>query len=278
MKAEAILKADILDIIFDNRNKNYGAYSLRKFYNTRLYKSLGLTFALVTLFVIFSFLNKEKALPILIISDSFVMSPPPVKADPVPEEPKEKVSPQKAASPYIKTATQIFANNIQIIKSDNISKIENLNDNLEIGIQNIEGNPGAGLVLFTKLSDVPANADPAKTEVDKITPNHFAEVMPNYPGGMQALKKFLEKNLKNPQDIEEGQNIKVKIRFIVGFDGNLKGFETLQDGGLAFNNEVIRVLKKCRNGSPVKLKDKMFLYIIQSLLTFRHLNKWLIFY
>ena len=256
MKAEAILKADILDIIFDNRNKNYGAYSLRKFYNTRLYKSLGLTFALVTLFVIFSFFNNEKALPILIISDPFVMSPPPVKADPVPEKPKEKVFPQKAASPDIKTATQIFANNIQIIKSDNISKIEDLNDNIEIGTQNIEGNPGSGLVLSTKVYDLSHNADSVKTEVDKITPNHFAEVMPNYPGGMQALKKFLEKNLKNPQDIEEGQNIKVKIRFIVGFDGNLKGFEIIQDGGLAFNNEVMRVLKKMPQWIPGKTKGQ----------------------
>lgn len=256
MKAEAILKADILDIIFDNRNKNYGAYSLRKFYNNRLYKSLGLTFALVILFVIFSFSNKGKALPILIISDPFVMSPPPVKADPVPEKPKEKVSPQKAVSPYIQTATQIFANNIQIIKSDNISKIEDLNYNIEIGTQNIECNPGSGLVLSTKVYDLSHNADSVKTEVDKITPNHFAEVMPNYLGGMQALKKFLEKNLKNPQDIEEGQNIKVKIRFIVGFDGNLKGFETLQDGGLAFNNEVIRVLKKMPQWIPGKTKGQ----------------------
>ena len=84
----------------------------------------------------------------------------------------------------------------------------------------------------------------AKPTVDKITPNDFAEVMPSYPGGIQALRKFLEKNLKNPQDLEEGQNIKVRIRFIVGYDGNLKGFETIQDGGTAFNNEVIRVLRK----------------------------------
>lgn len=256
MKADAILNADVLDIIFDNSNKNYGAYSLRKFYNNRLYKSLGLTFSLVLLFVIFSFFNNEKASPISIISDPFVMSPPPVKADPVPEKPKEKVFPQKSANPHIKPSTQIFANNIQITKIDNTLKIEDLNDNVQIGTQNIEGNPGAGLVLSTKVPDIPGDTDPAKPEVDKITPNHFADVMPNYPGGMQALKKFLEKNLKNPQDIEEGQNIKVKIRFIVGYDGNLKGFETIQDGGLIFNNEVIRVLKKMPQWIPGKTKGQ----------------------
>lgn len=256
MKADAILKADILDIIFDNRNKNYSAYSLRKFYNNRLYKALGLTLALATVFVVFSFFNKENALPISIISDPFVMSPPPVKADPVPKKPKEKASPQKSASPYIKPPTQIFTNNIQVKKIDNASKIEDLNDNIQIGSEHLEGKPADKLVVPAKLPDAHGNADAFKLDVDKITPSIFAEVMPIYPGGMQALKNFLEKNLKNPQDIDEGQNIKVKIRFIVGYDGNLKGFETIQDGGSAFNNEVIRVLKKMPQWIPGKTKGE----------------------
>ena len=40
MNKETILKSDVLDILFDNRNKAYGAYNLRKFYNNRLIKSL----------------------------------------------------------------------------------------------------------------------------------------------------------------------------------------------------------------------------------------------
>lgn len=256
MQADAILNADILDIIFDNRNKNYGAYSLRKFYNSRLYKALGLTFALATLFVVFSFFNKEKALPILIISDPFVISPPPVNADPIPEKPKEKLSPQKAASPHIKPATQIFTNNIQITKIDNASKIEDLNDNIQIGSENKEGKPVEKLVVPAKLLDAPGNADAVKPAVDKITPNIFAEVMPKYPGGIEALKTFLEKNLKNPQNLEEGQQVKVKIKFVVGYDGNLKGFEIIQDGGTAFNNEVIRVLKKMPQWIPGKTKGE----------------------
>ena len=69
---------------------------------------------------------------------------------------------------------------------------------------------------------------------------------------MDALRKFLERNLKTPQDLEEGQHVIVKIRFIVGYDGTLKGFETMQDGGTAFNNEVVRVLKKMPQWIPGK--------------------------
>ena len=259
MKADAILNADILDIIFDNRNKNYGAYSLRKFYNKRLYKALGLTFSLATVLIIFSFFNNEKVLPTTIISDPFVISPPPVKADPVPEKPKEKATPQKSATLKVKEAAQIFINNVEITKDDIAPKIENLNDNVAISNENVVGKPGENLHVTPKIPDIPsggADAKVSKPIIDKNTPNIVAEVMPSYPGGMEALKKFLEKNLKNPQDIEEGQNIKVKIRFIVGYDGNLKGFETTQDGGSAFNNEVIRVLKKMPQWVPGKTKGQ----------------------
>ena len=39
---------------------------------------------------------------------------------------------------------------------------------------------------------------------------------------------------------------------MVGFDGKLQGFETIEDGGAAFNKEVIRVLKKMPEWIPGK--------------------------
>ena len=76
--------------------------------------------------------------------------------------------------------------------------------------------------------------------------------MPAYPGGFTALKKFLEKNLHNPVEMDEGEMVEVKIRFVVGYDGKLKDFEILEDGGNMFNNEVIRVLKKMPEWLPGK--------------------------
>jgi protein TonB len=93
---------------------------------------------------------------------------------------------------------------------------------------------------------------PVVKKIDVETPLLTAEVMPSYPGGLEALKRFLERNLNNPQDLQEGQMVSVKIRFIVGYDGKLKGFETVEDGGEAFNKEVIRVLKKMKDWIPGK--------------------------
>ena len=64
MKPENILQADLLDIIFFDRNKEYGAYALRKKYDRRLLKSFGITilFALSVLCVYYIQINffKEK--------------------------------------------------------------------------------------------------------------------------------------------------------------------------------------------------------------------------
>ena len=52
--------------------------------------------------------------------------------------------------------------------------------------------------------------------------------------------------------MEAGQVISVKIKFVVGFEGKLKSFEIIEDGGMIFNKEVIRVLKKMPDWIPGK--------------------------
>jgi protein TonB len=53
MEINKILSADVLDIIFDGKNKDYGAYELRKTYNKRLTKAIIITLGLV----LFAFLG-----------------------------------------------------------------------------------------------------------------------------------------------------------------------------------------------------------------------------
>jgi len=80
--------------------------------------------------------------------------------------------------------------------------------------------------------------------------------MPSYPGGMDALRNFLVRNLENPRDMEEGEVANVKVKFVVGSNGELQSFVTVQDGGNEFNREVMRVLKKMPNWVPGKSKGQ----------------------
>src|SRR5882724_2208455 len=60
MKTELILKSDVLDILFENRNKAYGAYMLRKFYDDRLKKSIAIMTVLVCIFSALAFIPNKK--------------------------------------------------------------------------------------------------------------------------------------------------------------------------------------------------------------------------
>ena len=258
MQSEKILHSDVLDIIFEHRNKSYGAYNLRKHYKNRLYKAIAFTIILISAAFAFSFIKTKKTAvlnvgPEIVLGQVSPTEPPKVPEPKMPEKPKDVTVKEKVN-------TQQFTDHIQIVKIETaVPKLINLNDSSVINNTTETGaRPGAKQIVQGG-SEVGGNSKTGEESVkpvDNITPTTTAEVMPSYPGGMQALYKFLQKNLRNPQDIDEGQVISVKIKFVVGYDGALKGFETVEDGGNAFNNEVVRVLKKMPEWIPGKSRGQ----------------------
>ncbi len=59
MEANKILTADVLDLIFENRNKDYGAYELRRTYNRRIVRALVITASVALLALLGSFLANK---------------------------------------------------------------------------------------------------------------------------------------------------------------------------------------------------------------------------
>ena len=254
MKTELILKSDVLDILFENRNKAYGAYNLRKFYDNRLMKSLAVMLGIVVIFSAFTFMpDKKKQLEKQDeLFTTTIFTQPEKKTEPEAKIEKPK-TPQKPANSIV------FTNKIEITKDTNIKALNTITEKTAISNVNVDvpvnGDPG--IVQPSSGNGGGSDAEPVKPEVvDKITPTEAAEEMPSYPGGMDALKRFLQKNLTNPRDLEEGEMVSVKIRFVVGYDGKLKSFTTVQDGGEEFNKEVIRVLKKMPEWEPGKTKGQ----------------------
>lgn len=249
MNKELIMKSDVLDILFENRNKNYGAYVLRKSYNNRLQKAFGMMMLAACGFAVFTFLPAKRGfetVPYVFDDPSFGhFKEPDIKQPEV--KPKTTVPVQKDVS------TGKLTSIIDIV--NNTDPTDNLNidlDKLVISSQtNISTNPGSPQVVDPPGSGGGEIPEPPKPPViDKSIPLFNPEVMPEYPGGFGALRKFLERNLNNPKEMEEGEEVTVKIRFVVGINGKLQSFVTIQDGGEEFNKEVIRVLKKMPDWIP----------------------------
>lgn len=248
MNSKAILSSDVLDILFENRNKEYGAYTLRKFYPNRIKASLLTMLGMAATVSAFTFLpdNSVSSVP-YVMDDSLIVVQ--MQENKKPEPPKP-TPPAAEAGPH-----QRFLSAVDIVHNEDSADVFNDITHLQISSYT-DITPTTG----TPLVGEPAVPGGGGGETTKVTapgisndhPEENPDVQASYPGGANELIRFLEKNLRSPEGLEEGESAQVKIKFVVGFDGNLQTFDVLQDGGADFNNEVIRVLKKMPKWNPGK--------------------------
>ena len=261
MEKNLILKSDVLDIIFEKRNKLYGAYDLRKFYPNRLKLALGFMFIIAISFSAFTLIPKK---------DNAVVTKPYVftevelkKAQDKPKEPEKKTEVAKAEKkPDVKpipVTQKQFTNNLKVVANNvKTDTVVTLQPNDIISTKTvIATNPGTPVVETVKV-ETGGGTEKTTLAIDKTSPmdGDAVDVLPSYPGGMDALRKFLQKHLQTPDELEGGQSVSVRVKFVVDYTGKLKSFVTVQDGGDVYNKEVVRVLKKMPDWVPGKTKGE----------------------
>ena len=246
MTNKEILQADLLDILFEHRNKLYGAYALRKSYAHRLGLALGVALSIVLLFVFMSFINKNKSTegrnkkdPDAFQFTQIDLSKP---DEPKPPEPKPEIKPPKAEVDYQPPI---------IVEDDKVDKdLADITDiqNANIGDQNIDGEKPDDLAKTTTQSNGTGDIPEKQTEeIEKpVLPNRNA----SFPGGTASWLEFLRRFLQAPEDLDPGQRIEVLVRFQIDADGKISSPEILKSGGKSFDKEVLRVLKKMPPWEP----------------------------
>ena len=263
MNKNLILKSDILDIVFENRNKAYGAYDLRKFYPNRIKIALGTMLIIAFGFSAFTLLNKTKSIMVTIpyvFDEPRFVNPPEVPKAPEkkPEIKNPKAVSEKKAAP---DKQQQYTNNVAVVpNSDKTDTIKTLLADNKISKVNIE-TPGSAPAVVKPANTETGNGTavaPSTPKVDMNNPMNAdaVDVLPAYPGGMDALARFLKKNLQTPDELQNDETVSVRIKFVVGYNGKLQSFITELNGGEVYNKEVIRVLKKMPDWIPGKAKGE----------------------
>ena len=271
MKPEMILQADVLDILFEHRNKEYGAYALRKEYARRLFHSLsGVLFVLLTGFV-FLYWNNNRPKK----NDDGLYNPAvdSVKLISIPVDPPPPLATAVKPPPPVKTIAFPPPRIVpDIEKPKPIATI----DDRERALTSDHTTDGPPISTETILPPIKkGNGDPKPEQAVVAEPPvlETAEVHPEFPGGQSAWLRFLQKNLRHPDVNDENGSawkFRVVIRFIVNEDGSLSGLEILESGGTEFDKEVLRVLNKSpkwvagsNKGKKVKVYHKqpvIFMY------------------
>lgn len=243
-----LLKNQWLEIVFEGRNKSYGAYDLRK----SITKNTTRAFIIGT--ILFGFLVSIPTIMRMIPDSSeevtidtkitTVKMPPKEKPKdpnlPPPPPPAPKVDQVKFVKPVVAKADEVV---------EEIAEVKDLKDK-NIGKEAIKGNPDAELTI-----EPVGTGDAAVVEEDNtVYSTAGIEVKPDFPGGMAAFGKFIEKNYQSPE--EEGLKGKVYVTFVVEKDGSLTDIKVLRDIGYGTGKEAIRVLNKCPKWSPGEQNGK----------------------
>lgn len=235
MDAEKIANADYLDILFDNRNKLYGGYVLRKTENNRMIKALLIMSCFILAFCIWTFIDTHRANANTSVKKieervhEFKDIRLPIEPPKPPQElPKEKAS----AKPAIK-------NPVPVIAPDDIVKTQppavDSFDGRESGPTTNAGKPDGNGVI-------PKDGDGDGKEIIQahVEPIAYAEEMPVFQGDIYA---YLAKSVHYPRAaIENGVEGRVIISFVVNEDGRISNAVVKRGIGAGCDEEGLRVV------------------------------------
>jgi protein TonB len=238
-----------LDIVFEGKNKAYGAYELRKSNTKTTVRALIIGAVLFSVLVaaplIMSLLPDSSGDDDSLDTKIVTMKLPPKKEEPKkdlppPPPPPPKVDQVKFVKPVVAKAEEV---------TEEPPKITEIKDK-KLGNETIKGDPDADLTV-----DPVGNGPAAVVEEDNSIYNTAGiEVKPDFPGGMEKFYKFVGNNYQTPE--EDGLKGKVYVTFVVEKDGSLTDIKVIRDIGYGTGKEAIRVLNKCPKWTPGEQNGK----------------------
>lgn len=271
MDVNKILSADILDLIFEGRNKEYGAYDLRKTYNKRITYAMIGTLIICAVMLVGSLIanapKKEKTE--LIVQDVSLENvkqeekrpePPPPPPPPKQEPPKVEIT--KFTPPKI-------VKDEEVKEQDEIKEVEKLEDT-KIGTINQEGTKDEGIVAPPVESGTGVVEAPKQEEdYDKVFT--VVQIPAEFPGGLSSWAKYLERNLNRDLPVENGAppgKYTVIVSFIVSKDGSISDVVAENDPGYGTKGEAVRVITKGPKWKPAVQNGRNVIYRHKQSITF----------
>jgi len=246
MEANKILDASLIDVIFDGRNKAYGAYELRRHYPFRLLWGMAgaalITGGMFGADYIERRTPKPVKQPIMVVDVQLEDVKEMKREEPPPPPPPREIAAKVEITKF--TPPKIVRDN-EVKEDEKPPEQEKLNDT-RIGVINQEGVKDEGVVAppISASGNGVVEAPRPKVMEDYDRTFTKVEIESEYPGGAAAWMRYLNKNFRYPEDaINNEIEGTVVVQFIVDKEGNVSDVEAVagpEMGGL--RQEAIRVI------------------------------------
>jgi protein TonB len=246
MSKVSIYENSWLDLVFEGRNKEYGAYQLRQ-QNPRT--------TIIALFIGMLFVTTLASIPIIIsyfsgksaveITDPDIITP--IQLTNIdPNQPKE---PEQLAVPIAKEPETEIEENVPlkdpvIVKP--IDATENIAKNTENTTPKTDNPTGATGTNTTPTTGTgPSTTTPTVDYGTAVAPSFALDKLPEFPGGMSKFYNYVANNFEKPS-IDAEKTITVYVTFVIEKDGSMTDIKVVRNPGYGLDKEAIRVLKSLK--------------------------------
>lgn len=253
-----LISSDWVDLVFEGRNKAYGAYRLRKSTTKRnILAMVAVVILLIVAFIILTvknFVDEQRAKVAMTQVTEITNYDQPKKKAEVKQK-KVEVEPERVVE-RVKSSIKFTAPVIkkdEEVKPDEELKTQDelMNTKTAIGTFDVKGNDDANGEIL-KAKDVIAEPEPPKHEEENKVFD-IVEQQPLFPGGPAALMKYLSENTKYPVVAQEnGVQGRVTVQFVVEKDGSISDVHVLRGVDPSLDKEAVRVVKSMPRWTPGK--------------------------
>jgi len=257
MKAQEIDTTSWADLVFEKRNKAYGAYFIRNIYSKNLVLASAITIIVAAFILAFPTIS-EFFKSAEVVEDTSLkqvkytdLAPPPPIDKNTPPPPKMDVPPP------VKTIIKFLPPKVtdkEEVEEEKMPTIEEVKQN-DTGNEDVEGN-GEEVIFDEPVAAI------VKEEGDEDIIFTIVEQQAEFTGGFEAMAKFLGKNMKYPAQARRmGVEGNVFVSFVIDKEGNISDPQVIKGISAECDKEALRVVKLMppwkpgkQNGKPVRCR------------------------
>lgn len=240
------------EVVFENRNRNYGAYTLRKNYDRNMMFILfGLIISLGAVYGAFNLVNRNDKNNIKKLPTDETTTPietPPIEKDEIISLP----TPPSPPAPKFNTTQFIPPIAENDIVEDSLPTQKEL-ETVNAGEKTQIGNPDIFNPTIIETEKLPETI-----EIPNDEPTFLVDEEAEFPGGYPGMMKFIQENFVIPNSVlDEGTGGRVVLRFVVEKDGQVSNVAVIQSLSNECDKAAIKVVQRMQNWKPAKINGRV---------------------
>jgi protein TonB len=245
MKTPDVITAQMDEIVFEHRNKSYGAYFLRKIYNKHLARAMFISTAILLAGLAYPLVSSYN-----IVRARYIPNEGGAVFSPTDTPPAEIPLPPPPPAPTADLEKRIRFVPPVVVNAD---------------VAESEGLPSQDF-LNNIPNEIPGDITEEPVEIkkeevlqieDTAPPEIFVQEMPEFPGGEGEMQRFLSDNIQYPADASQnGIQGTVYAQFVVDSKGNITDVKILRGIGGGCDEEASRIIKMMPKWHPGRQNGK----------------------